>query len=128
MLDYILLNYLIIRQTISFSTSWTLRVSYPLQSVTSGSSGCNGQFCETGKQPTITLFFAGLNFRLYIRFREGVLHKMVIRSSHKPYYQLPTLFLGAFAIFRKATTTFFMSVRLSVSPHETTRPSLNGFL
>jgi len=35
--------------------------------------------------------------------------------------------LGVFAISRKATVNFVMSVWPSVSPHETTRPPLTGF-
>jgi hypothetical protein len=35
--------------------------------------------------------------------------------------------LGAFAKLRKATISFVMSVRLSVSPHETTLLPLDGF-
>jgi len=35
-------------------------------------------------------------------------------------------FLGAFAKLRKATTSFLMSIRLSVRPHATARLPLDG--
>jgi hypothetical protein len=38
-----------------------------------------------------------------------------------------TAILGAFAILQRENISFVMSVLLSVRPHGTTRPSLDGF-
>jgi len=43
------------------------------------------------------------------------------------YLPLLSALLGAFAILRKATISFIMSVRLSFRPHGTTRLQLDGF-
>jgi hypothetical protein len=43
------------------------------------------------------------------------------------YWEVEAESLGAFAILRKATISFIMSVRPSIQPHGTTWPPLDGF-
>lgn len=50
-----------------------------------------------------------------------------MEKSFELYAPNNNFFLRAFVKFRKATISFVSSVCLSVSPHETTHPLLDGF-